>query len=503
MMVNALHRLPALETAGVRMLLNGPESFTPDGSFLLGEAAETHGLFLGCGMNSVGVATGGGAGMALAHCITDGKPPMDLHEVDPTRFPACFNSAEALAARAPEVLGRHYELSYPGRQWTTARNLRTTPLHDHWVRARAHFGQVAGWERPMYFGKSAEPTLTFGKPDWFDRVGAEVRQAHEGAALFDQSTFGKIEVSGSDTVRFLERVCSNRMERAVGRAIYTTMLNESGGIENDLTVVRLEEDRYRLYVGSSGVRRALSWMRRHAEGYSVTLTNRTEELAVIALMGPQAATVARRVRASALLELRYFRGGPTEIAGIPVDAVRLSYVGETGWELSCRVPDSGRAYTALLEAGALPAGTLAQTAMRIEKRFLSYGHDMDTDTSPLQAGLGFAIAWDTSFIGREALQRQRDDGVGNRIVTLLFDGDDRIVPLGNEPVYLDDKVAGKTTSAAYGYRIGRPLALTHMSTREAISENQSVEVNVAGTRFPARVLLGPAYDPEGARMRCG
>ncbi|NNF76415.1 MAG: FAD-dependent oxidoreductase, partial [Rhizobiales bacterium] len=221
MMMNALRRLPVLETAEVKTLLNGPESFTPDSSFMLGEAAETRGLFLGCGMNSMGVASGGGAGMALAHCIVRGHTPTDLHEADPKRFPDCYNSVEALTQRAPEVLGKHYEITYPGRHYTSARNLRPTPLHDKWEAENAHFTQVYGWERPLYFGKTEEPVLTFARPHWFDHVGREVRQAHEAAAIFDQSTFGKIAVCGADAEAFLNRVCANNMARAPGRAIYT------------------------------------------------------------------------------------------------------------------------------------------------------------------------------------------------------------------------------------------------------------------------------------------
>ena len=289
MMVNAMHRLPVLETAEVKMLLNGPESFTPDGSFLLGETAETRGLFLGCGMNSVGVATGGGAGMALAHCIVNGATPTDLHEADPKRFADRFNSVEALTARIPEVLGKHYEITYPGRQWTTARDLRPTPLHAKWCEAKAHFGQVGDWERPQYFARTAEPQLTFSRPDWFDNVAREVEQAHTHAAIFDQSTFGKIDVTGPDAASFLNRVCANNMDRAPGRAIYTAMLNASGGIESDLTAVRLAENHFRLYVGTTALRRDLAWLRRHLDGGRIELHDRTYDFAVIGLMGPQSA----------------------------------------------------------------------------------------------------------------------------------------------------------------------------------------------------------------------
>jgi len=500
MMINALHRLPALETAEVKMLLNGPESFTPDGSFLLGEAAETKGLFLGCGMNSVGVATGGGAGMALAHCIIKGHTPVDLHEADPKRFPDCFNSVEALCNRVPEVLGKHYEIIFPGRQMTTSRNLRKPPLHDRWQKEKAHFGQFYGWERPLYFGKSTEPVMTFGKPDWFSQVAREVAQAHEKAAIFDQSTFGKIEVEGKDAARFLNRICANNMDRKPGRAIYTAMLNERGGIESDLTAIRIADDHYRLFVGTPAIRRDMAWLRRHLGDEQVSLRDSTQDYAVIGLMGPDAAEIVRSVGAPELNQLKYFEAGPAHIAGSHVRAVRMSYVGEAGWEITCKAENAGKVYDVLHEHGALPAGIFAQSTMRIEKRFLAYGHDLDTDISPLEAGLDFAVAWDTDFIGKTALEKQKDIGQVNRIVTIILD-DKNATPLGSEPFYIDGHIAGKTTSAAYGYRVGSPVIIADCNRKEARSEGARVEVDIAGKHYSGRVTLQPAFDPEGRRMR--
>ncbi len=500
MMHNALYRLPALETAEVKMLLNGPESFTPDGSFLLGESAETRGLFLGCGMNSVGVATGGGAGMALAHCIINGHMPTDLHEADPKRFPDCFNLVEALCQRVPEVLGTHYEITFPGRQLATSRNLRKTPLHDKWQASAAHFGQFYGWERPLYFEKQAEPNLTFGKPDWFVQVGHEVMQAHEGAAIFDQSTFGKIEVEGRDAASFLNRICANNMDREPGRAIYTAMLNERGGIESDLTAIRIADDHYRLFVGTTAIRRDMAWLMRHLEGNEVTLRDSTEEFAVIGLMGPGAVRIAEIVGATELNRLKYFEAGTAHIAGAHVRAVRLSYVGEVGWEITCKAENVGKIYDALYTQGARPAGIFAQSSMRIEKRFLAYGHDLDTDISPIQAGLDFAIAWDTDFIGKSALEKQREAGEVCRIVTIVLD-DENAVPLGNEPVFLAGEIAGKTTSAAFGYRIGKPVALADINLAGARVENAAVEIDIAGRLYAGQITRLPAFDPRGSRMR--
>ena len=502
MMLNALHRLPVLETAQVKMLLNGPESFTPDGAFLLGEAAETRGLFLGCGMNSVGVASAGGAGMALAHCIVHGHPPMDLHEVDPKRFPACFNSAAALAGRAPEVLGKHYEISYPMRQWTTSRGLRPGPLDGRWRAAKAHFGQFHGFERPLCFGITGEPAPTFGKPPWFEQVGREVKQAHEHAAVFDQSTLGKIRVTGRGAEAFLDRVCTNDMSRPPGRAVYTLMLNERGGIESDLTALRLGDDDYRLCVGTAAVKRDLAWLRRHlGADEAVTLEDETGTWAVLALMGPEAARVAEAVGGGALNALGYFRHGEARIAGVPVRGVRLSYVGEAGWEIACPADRAPAVYDALHAAGARPAGLLAQTSMRIEKRFPAYGPDLDTGVTPLDAGLGFAVRRDKDFIGREALARLEDRPPKQRLATLILDDPDA-APLGGEPVRLGDRIIGKTTSAAFGYRIGKPVALAMIDPEAFAGDPEPrADVDVAGRRASGIVTFEAAFDPAGARMR--
>ena len=502
MMLNALHRLPVLEHAEVKMLLNGPESFTPDGSFLLGEAAETRGLFLGCGMNSVGVATGGGAGMALAHCIVHGHPPMDLHEADPKRFPSCFNSAAALAERVPEVLGKHYEITYPGRQWRTARNLRRLPLDERWQAEGAHFGQVYGFERPLYFGRKEEPVLTFARPAWFDRVGREVRRAHEHAAVFDQSSLGKISVTGRQAEAFLGRVCTNDLSLPPGGAAFTLMLNERGGIESDLVAMRLGEYRYRLYVGTSAVRRDLAWLGRYlSSGEDVTLADETEAHAVLALAGPDAARIVESAGAAELNQLGYFRHCETRISGVAVRAARLSYVGEAGWEITCPARHAGAVYDALHRAGARPAGLFAQTSMRIEKRFLAHGHDLDTDVNPLQAGLGFAVRWEKEFIGRPALESFRDRAPGQRIVSIILD-DAEAVPLGGEPVYREDRIVGNTTSAAFGYRVGRPVALAMMDA-ECLdgAGRQHVEIGIAGIRHAGGASLRAAFDPGGTRIR--
>ncbi|MCP4469903.1 MAG: FAD-dependent oxidoreductase [Gammaproteobacteria bacterium] len=502
MLENAMQRLPCLADADVRMLLNGPESFTPDGSFLLGESAETQGFFLGCGMNSVGVATGGGAGMALAHCIVHGHTPFDLHEADPRRFPDCFNSVQALSERVPEVLGKHYAIHFPGMQPDSARDLRPTPLHRQWQQHKAHFGQFFGWERPLYFNKQQEPRLSFDKPEWFEQVAVEVDHAHNGAAVFDQSSFGKIDVSGPAAEAFLDRVCANNMRRDPGRAIYTAMLNERGGYESDLTALRFERDHYRLYVGTSAVKRDLAWLGRHLQGdEQVIIEDQTDRFAVLALMGPKSAAIMAQLGASEIGGLGYFRHCRALVAGIEVDAVRLSFVGEAGWELTCRVEDSEQLYNEFQAAGAMPAGMFAQGSMRIEKRFLAFGHDLDTDLNPFQAGLEFTLDWESDFIGKSALLEYREQAPASRLVSIVFDAIDA-QPLGNEPVYHDGKIIGKTTSAAFGYRVGKPVAIALLQNDSGLElDGLRVDIDIARSQNAGTITLDAAWDPTGASMR--
>ncbi|MEM0947475.1 MAG: FAD-dependent oxidoreductase [Pseudomonadota bacterium] len=497
MMINALNRLPALETAEVKMLLNGPESFTPDGSFMLGETAETRGLYLGCGMNSMGVAAGGGAGMNLAHQIVHEHTAYDLSEADAKRFAPVFNSVEHLMARAPEILGTHYEIPFPGRQLQTARDLRKLPLHEEYVQAGAVFGQFYGWERPLYFGGPKQPSLTFGRPAWHTAVGAEVRAAHEAAAVFDASPFGKIEVTGPDAEAFMLHVCAGHMGRAPGSVIYTAMLNARGTFESDLTAQRLAEDHYRLFVGTTAIKRDLAWLARHSDGFDVRIEDSTAEYAVLGLMGPEAARIIAEVGAPELNDLAYFKIGPGHIAGHNVRAARMSYVGEAGWEITMRSENAPTIYDALIRAAARPAGLYAQTSMRIEKGFCAMGHELDSDITPVDTGLGFATRTSGGFIGADAVQARQEKGSQPSVLSLRFTSDDA-VPLGHEPIYSAGAIVGKTTSAAYGFRVRAPIALGH---GKGLTDGQIVQVDIGRSMFDATVKIGPLFDPNGTRMR--
>ena len=498
MMELALHRPPSLETAEVKMLLNGPESFTPDGSFMLGETAETRGLFLGCGMNSVGLACGGGAGMNLAHCIVHGHTAYDLGEADTKRFAPVFNDIDHLMSRAPEILGTHYDIAYPGKQMKTARNLSLLPLHNVYQNAGAHMGQFFGWERPLYFGKLREPELRFDQPDWFENVRSEVMAAHKEAAIFDASCFGKIEVTGPDAEAFLLKVCSGHMARPPGSVIYTAMLNERGTFESDLTAQRIKEDHYRLFVGTTAIKRDLAWLSSASQGFDIEIEDSTTKYATLALMGPQASEILEACGAPELNELGYFQVGPAHIDGKHVRAARMSYVGEAGCEITCLWENARSIFEAMQAAGARPAGLFAQTSMRIEKGFCAMGHELDGDVTPIEAGLDFATRKSGGFTGYKAMQQRLANGAVRQTVSLKF-ADELAVPQGHEPIFFDGKIVGQTTSCGFGYRVNKPVALAYL--KECLSEGSILQVDIARTLFDATVSYDPLFDPTGSRMK--
>jgi len=503
MMENALHRLPALEDAEVKMLLNGPESFTPDGTFMLGETAETQGLFLGCGMNSVGLASGGGAGMNLANCIVNGATAYDLSEADAKRFAPVFNSIDHLMARAPEILGTHYEIAYPAKQLKSARNVRQLPLQKEFKKAHAFTGQFYGWERPLYFNAYKPPRLSFDKPDWFDQVRSEVMAAHEAAAVFDLSPFGKIDVIGRDAEAFLMQTCAGYVNREPGSVIYTAVLNDRGNFESDITVQRLSEEHYRLFVGTTAVKKDMAWFTRAAAGetqgakYQVDITDVTEQYATVGLMGPSASATALSLGAD-FSSIDFFKHAQCVVAGMSLSVARLSYVGEAGWEITCKWADAEKLYKALTAAGAKPAGLFAQTSMRIEKGFRAMGHELDSDVSPYDVGLAAFTRKSGGFIGYDALAARKNQPPSMQIVSLIFD-DDSAVPLGHEPIIYNNRIIGKTTSCAYGYRIGKPIALAQSEC--LLATGARVDVDIAGSLFTAEVSLEPLYDANGSRMK--
>jgi glycine cleavage system aminomethyltransferase T/glycine/D-amino acid oxidase-like deaminating enzyme len=503
MMEHALHRLPVLADAEVKMLLNGPESFTPDGTFMLGETAETQGLFLGCGMNSVGLASGGGAGMNLAHCIVHGAPAYDLSEADAKRFAPVFNSVEHLMARAPEILGTHYDIAYPAKQLKTARQLRRSPLQSDFDQLTPFYGQFFGWERPLYFKAQSTPRLTFNKPDWFDHVQQEVLACHEAAAVFDLSTFGKIDVQGEDAEAFLMKTCAGYVNREPGSVIYSAVLNERGTFESDITIQRISKTHYRLFVGTNAIRKDLAWFQRAADksarhaAFNVSITDVTERYASLALMGPAASAIANTLGGS-LDALPYFKHREDCLANVPVRAARLSYVGEAGWELTCEASAASKLFNALVQAGAQPAGLFAQTSMRIEKGFRAMGHELDSDVTPHDVGLTQFTRKEGGFNGYDALQKRMHTAPSIQLISLILD-DVNAVPLGHEPLIHNGLIIGQTTSCAFGYRVGKPIALAHSNV--PLSTGTTLHVDIAGTLYLCRVSVEPLFDAAGRCMK--
>ena len=513
MMLNGLHRIPALETAAVRTLLNGPESFTPDGSFLMGEAPEVEGFFVGCGMNSVGVATGGGMGRALAQWILQGHPEADLWPTDIRRVHPVYGTEAALKERAPEALGLHYAISYPGREHKTARNLKLSPLHDRLATAGAVFGERSGWERPSYFGAPyRDEDLTFDRPVWFEAVGSEHRAARETVALFDQSTFTKIGFSGPDALTYLQRLCANDIDVPPGRIVYSALLNPRGTFESDLTLLRLAEDRFLLVTGTGHMLRDPHWLRRNAQEAQVVIEEVTDRHAVLGLTGPRARDLLIRLTSNDLCNAAfpYYTWQRLEIAGQPVLAARLSYAGELGWELYVESQTAPALFDALHDAGQdlglRLAGTSALTSLRVEKGYRAFGHELTGDDTPLQAGLGFAVKFDKpgGFIGREALLAQREAGVGRRLLFLL-PRDPEANPIGGEPILRGGKAVGQVTSCAFGHSVGRMVTMGYVTLLpeglDATLASDHYCLDIAGELTPCDISLKAPYDPSGSAMK--
>ncbi|MEW2918252.1 FAD-dependent oxidoreductase [Ruegeria sp. ANG10] len=496
MMENALRRIPALETAEVRMLLNGPESFTLDSQFMLGESPEVSGLFLMGGMNSTGIALAGGAGKAMAEWIIAGEPTMELNEADIRRFSPEMNVLGALEARIPEVLGRHYENPYPGRSMDTARGQRRSPIHQGLAAAGARFEVRGGWERAVHFGgDAAHLPLTFAAPKWRGQVGREVDACRNGAAILDQSAFGKIMVQGPDACAFLNRLCAAQMDIVEGRIAYTQILNARGGVESDLTVQRHGPETYLMIVGAGEVVRVMKRMRDTKGDFRVEFADVTSGYAVIGLAGAKARDVLQATSNAPVPDLKRFGFAPVEIGLARGWAGRLSFTGEEGYELYVPADMAMAAHEALVAAGASHAGLFASGSLRIESGFRAFGHELTPGTTPQEAGLGAFCAFGTGFVGEMALIKA--DPPKHQIVSLLFD-DPNAIPIHDEPIYYDGRVVGQISSAAWSYRFGRSAALAMINAPLDLIAGQDVvtgfEVEIACTRYGAKCSLKPAKE---------
>ena len=511
-----MHRIPELEKTGVKMLLNGPESFTHDDRFLLGESPELRGFFLGCGMCSVGIATGGGAGRALAEWIIEGEPSMDLWPVDIRRFVPTQNSLRVLRERSPETLALHYAVSFPGRQHQTARNLRLSPLHSRLEIAGAEFAERMGWERPRWFNperKHTAPELSFEKTGWHSLHAEEHRAAREAVVLFDQSTFGKLLVQGRDAESVLQRLCANDISKAHRRVVYTAMLNRRGGYESDLTLMRLDDESFLLVTGTGQPVRDRDWILRNLNSDEfVTVTDMTGAFAVISIAGPNSRELLRRVSPDDFSNsgFPFYTHRTVEVGPAMVRAARLSYVGELGWELYIPSESALPVFDALIEVGddlgLKLAGIEALSSLRIEKGYCAWGHEIGPDDTPLHAGLDFAVKFNKPdlFIGKEALLQQKKEGVFRRLVMLTIK-DSEAFAHGGEPIWWNNILVGRTTSGTFGHTLGCAVMMGYISCvdtkLDTMLEKGSFEVEIACRGFPANVTLGTPYDQKGLGMK--
>ncbi len=518
LMDNALVRVPALEKTGIKTFMNGPESFTPDMNYILGEAPQLKGFFVGAGFNSMGIASSGGAGMALAEWIVAGQPTMDLWPVDIRRFAGFHGNDTWLRSRVAETLGLHYKMPWPQREQESGRPFRRSPLYDRLKARGAWFGNKMGWERPNWFaGAGREPDMQYGwgRDAWFDAVAAEHRAAREGVAIFDQTSFGKILVQGRDAEATLQRLCANDVAVAVGQTAYTAVLNERGTFESDLTVARLAPDRFLVVTGSAQPVRDMDWLARHIPvDAHVVLTDVTSAWSVLSVMGPRSRALLGAVSKADLGNEAFPFGTIREVdlGYATVLASRRTYMGELGWELYVPVEFAVTVFETLHEAGAAhglsDAGYYAIDTLRLEKGYRAWGRELTPDDTPFQAGLGWAVKLDKAggFVGQAALQEARTKPLVRRLVSVVLEDREPLL-WGGEALLRDGRPVGDLTSAGYGHTLGASVGLGYVRRLDGVPVDAAwlqggrFEVDLAGTRLAARVSLKAPYDPAGARIK--
>ncbi len=511
----ALGRVPALESAGIKTLTNGPESFTPDGNFILGEAPELKNFYVGAGFNAYGIAAGGGAGMALAEWVAKGEPPFDLWPVDIRRFGRPHFDTDWVRTRTIEAYGKHYTMAWPFEEHDSGRPCRKSPLYDLLKARGACFGEKLGWERPNWFaepGQEPQDVYGFDRQNWFANVGAEHRAGREAAILFDQTSFAKFTLKGPDAEAALGWIAANDVARPVGSLVYTQMLNDKGGIECDLTAVRMARDEYYIVTGTGFATHDFNWISRNIpSGMNAQLVDVTSGYGVLALMGPRARDILERVTRDDVSNAAFPFGTARTIGihGCPVNALRITYVGELGWELHLPVEYATTVYQALIRGGAefgmRDAGYRCIDSMRLEKGYRAWGADIGPDHTPDEAGLGWAVKLkkNIDFKGRAAVEAQRRDGV--KKILACFTTDPGVVLSGRETIYRDGRRVGWLTSGGFGYWLDRSIGLGYVRSDCVIDAEYVLsgryELEVATELVPCKVQLGPLYDPGMKRVR--
>ena len=515
-LVDAMRRVPALENAGIQKFFCGPESFTPDVRYHLGESAELKNCFVAAGLNSIGLQSAGGIGKVMAEWIRDGVPPADLWSVDVRRNLPFQTNRKYLRERVSESLGLLYATHYPFKQYATARGVRRSAIHDRVAAAGACHGEAYGWERPNWYGEpgsSPAYRYTYGRQNWFDHCAAECRAVREEVGLFDQSSFAKYRFEGRDAVRVLNRVCANDIDVAPGRLVYTQWLNDKGGIEADLTVTRLSETAFLIVTGAESETRDFNWLRRHlpADAHAV-LTNVSSGMGVISIMGPRARELLQSICPNDLSNeaFPFATSQEIELGYAIVRASRMTYVGELGWELYIPTEFMTGVYDEIVAAGAPfglnHCGYHALNSLRMEKAYRHWGHDITDEDTPIEAGLTFAVKLDKpgGFIGRDALARQKDSGVRQRLVQFLLKSPDPML-YHNEPIWQGHRIAGYIRSGMYAHTLGAACGLGYVTAADGgvvgAIDADAYELEIAGVRHAATASLKPLYDPAGARIK--
>mgnify|MGYP001435240257 FL=1 len=513
---DAMKRFPALERAGIQKFFCGPESFTPDVRYHLGEAPELKNCFVAAGLNSIGLQSAGGVGKVTAEWIRDGRPPVDLWEVDVRRNMPFQRNRRYLQSRVGESLGLLYATHYPYRQYETARGVRKAAIHDRLRAAGACHGEAYGWERPNWYAPAGvEPVYdySYGRQNWFEHSAAEHRAVREGVALFDQSSFAKFRFEGRDTLAVLNRTCANNIDVAPGRVVYTQWLNERGGIEADLTVTRLTEHAFMIVSAAETEVRDFYWLKRHIpDDAHCVLTNVTSGMGVISIMGPKARDLLQSMTPDDMSHkgFPFATSREIELGHGYVRASRITFVGELGWELYVPTEFMQDIYDRIVAAGAeyglAHAGYHALNSLRTEKAYRHWSHDITDEDSPLEAGLDFVVKWDKpgGFVGREALLEQREKGLSRHLVQLRLKDAEPLI-YHNEPIWRDGTLVGHITSGAYGHTLGGAVGLGYVSAipgeaAEAVLDGH-YEVEVACEKIAAEVSLRPLYDPENSKIR--
>jgi glycine cleavage system T protein len=510
---NAIKRVPLLEHGDVVKLINGPEAFTPDNEFVLGESS-VRGFYVAAGFCAHGIAGAGGMGRAMAEWIIDGEPSLDLWKMDLRRFGTPYRNRDYTLARTVEIYSTYYDIHYPNEERQAGRPLRVSPTYQRLTELGACFGEKSGWERPNWFEPNAASVDGLSRPagwaghHWSPAIAAEHRATRERAGLFDETSFSKIEVSGPGALAFLQHLCDNEMERPVGSITYTQMLNRRGGIECDFTVTRLEADRFFIVTGTAFGNHDLAWMRKHQpEDGSVLIDEVTEVRACLGIWGPRARDIMQPLTDADLSNgaFPYLTARRMDVGTVPCLALRVTYVGELGWELYCATEHGLELWDALWSAGRplgiVAGGYRAIDTMRLEKGYRVWSSDITPEDNPYEAGLGFAVRLKKAadFIGKDALLSAKANGITRRLRPLLLD-DGHAIALGGEPVRMDGRIAGRVTSGGYGYSIARSIAYAYLPSDHS-EIGAAAEVQVFGRWVPAMVAGEPLYDPAGERIR--